>query len=980
MATFKGSVQYTLNKNDQVATYTDLNGTIVTNTYDPDGRLTMRTAIPAAGVAGAANESFVYDGLGRFLEAANNQSSVHFSYDKAGRLDYEIQELLGENGIVVASNKVDYEYDGNGNVTQITYPSNKVLSITPDELDRVSHIKEGNKSLVSYGYEGVGKVTRENLQGVVTMEAHYDEGRRPDLLTYKGAGNQTLFNKSMQWNLLDLKDFDKEGDKGEEYKYDSALRLRNVKDTENNTETKYEIDGNENIDAVTETKGGVTAASSYAYNERHQLQGVGLSYDKNGNLVGLDGIQYVYDWKNQLVKVITGTGVNIEYKYDALGRRIEKAVKDPTRTAVTRFVLSGQQVIEERDENNRLTARYAYGNGIDEPVEIEKDIDGNGTLESYIPMQNTNGSVMGIADSSGKLKEKVNYSAYGVPTFIYDHEPPRVDQVRVDSGKVYIRFSEPVDEVKARGAIKVKRGVDVLSGSFAFDEKKRRAIFTPSSALPQNELLMVLVTTDLEDFFGNKLVDEFSRDFTFVGESVIIYDRAAPEVEVVKMIENEFFVEFSEEIHPGTIADSINITTSQGTLTGVTTQEDDKTLKFIPGNTLTASVEYTINVKTTLTDWSGKNLGRPFSGNFVNTGNDALIYEKLEPSEHKESAISNNILFQGREYESETGLYYFRARYYNPKLGRFLQTDPMGYEDSMNLYQSFGNNPVNFIDPMGALSVKKWILGGLEGLTNFAIGLGQALTPMQSPIQSSVNFTDPNLPIIVNQLDTRTAWEKLQDATIVKPTADFAVDIITNAYFGVIKKNVSSEVRDEYQLKLSRNLGQVTGMFILTKATKAGIKGNSAADIITNLEETASKEISSINSGSIIKYNSKAGRFYDSSTGRFIKNSNIPWPENEGFVNSKVGMAKPGQMIDRFGPETGNFFAPKGTQYSGRGIPEGYTQYNSFEVLKPFPWEEGVTKGVPEFNSKGGGYQYKTYKSVKELVAEGYLKRIKKGE
>ena len=44
-----GSIQYTYNKNDQVATSTDLNGTTVTNTYDPDGRLTMRTAIQQPG-------------------------------------------------------------------------------------------------------------------------------------------------------------------------------------------------------------------------------------------------------------------------------------------------------------------------------------------------------------------------------------------------------------------------------------------------------------------------------------------------------------------------------------------------------------------------------------------------------------------------------------------------------------------------------------------------------------------------------------------------------------------------------------------------------------------------------------------------------------------------------------------------------------------------------------------------------------------
>ncbi|MCU0286527.1 MAG: RHS repeat-associated core domain-containing protein, partial [Acidobacteria bacterium] len=67
------------------------------------------------------------------------------------------------------------------------------------------------------------------------------------------------------------------------------------------------------------------------------------------------------------------------------------------------------------------------------------------------------------------------------------------------------------------------------------------------------------------------------------------------------------------------------------------------------------------------------------------------------------SSIGNNILFQGREYDEETNLYYYRARYYDPIMGRFLQTDPMGYKDSMNLYQGFNMNPVNFVDPLGKL-------------------------------------------------------------------------------------------------------------------------------------------------------------------------------------------------------------------------------------------------------------------------------------
>jgi len=65
------------------------------------------------------------------------------------------------------------------------------------------------------------------------------------------------------------------------------------------------------------------------------------------------------------------------------------------------------------------------------------------------------------------------------------------------------------------------------------------------------------------------------------------------------------------------------------------------------------------------------------------------------------SAIGNPWMFTGRQLDEESGLYYYRARTYDPVKGRFLQRDPIEYLDSMNLYEYALDNPLRFVDPMG---------------------------------------------------------------------------------------------------------------------------------------------------------------------------------------------------------------------------------------------------------------------------------------
>ena len=69
------------------------------------------------------------------------------------------------------------------------------------------------------------------------------------------------------------------------------------------------------------------------------------------------------------------------------------------------------------------------------------------------------------------------------------------------------------------------------------------------------------------------------------------------------------------------------------------------------------------------------------------------------------SAIGNRVLWQGREYSYSTGLYYFRARWYEPITGRWLSNDPIGISGGLNQYVFCGDNPINFVDPFGLRDV-----------------------------------------------------------------------------------------------------------------------------------------------------------------------------------------------------------------------------------------------------------------------------------
>jgi RHS repeat-associated protein len=67
--------------------------------------------------------------------------------------------------------------------------------------------------------------------------------------------------------------------------------------------------------------------------------------------------------------------------------------------------------------------------------------------------------------------------------------------------------------------------------------------------------------------------------------------------------------------------------------------------------------------------------------------------------------LTNPFQFTGREFDAETGLRYYRFRYFDPTIGRFISEDPIGFDGGINFYQYVQNNPSLLIDPFGLSSM-----------------------------------------------------------------------------------------------------------------------------------------------------------------------------------------------------------------------------------------------------------------------------------
>jgi RHS repeat-associated protein len=438
---------------------------------------------------------------------------------------------------------------------------------------------------------------------------------------------------------------------------------------------------------------------------------VAYDYDMNGNIVkvsrnGTESWSNVYDPLNRLTQTTDSFGNSIYYQYDALGRRIQMTY--PDGLVITYGYNANNQLAEVREGTSTVLVSYAYDNA---GRMITKTL-GNGVVSNYT-YDNANRLTDLVTSKGGTTLASYSYS--------YDSRGNRITKSALFGSHTYA-----YDSIN-----QLTQAIEPNSGQkdYTYDPVNNRATLDESIGLSSysinslNQIVQVnnsSGTTNLTwDLKGN-----LATNINAFSSATYRHDIFNQLLEVKRT--GQSMTSFSYDVSNRRIGKSANGVTLQYSWDGndlVEVRDSSGTVlkKFVYGGGIDAPIlmrtdngDYYYSMDglgsiSELTDASGTLVE---SYRYDANGNTKLYDDSS--NQIAESSIGNPFFYTAREYDFETKLYYYRARYYDPKMGVFLETDPMGYQQGMNLYSYVHNNPLTGTDPMGLADVYITI-GGSSG-------------------------------------------------------------------------------------------------------------------------------------------------------------------------------------------------------------------------------------------------------------------------
>ncbi len=422
-----------------VLTHIDANGSVVTSTYDDLDRVIGRSIIPGPGVSNDTTfEVFKYDGLSRLVHAEDDDSIVTRAYDSLSHVTTEI--LNGQSTVSL--------YDGVGNMTECIYPGGRHITTTYDGLERKKVISDTGGMIATYDYIGPDRVERKTLGNGTRTDYVYDgimgEANEPGDFGFKRIVRTTHVRESddtiiddyaYTWDRVYTKtqraDLRPDGPLTvQDFTYDKVYRLIQSETGPDGGPTEvitYTYDGVGNRTLVT---GGpdpgayVMDPGDLPVNQYTQTPFDARTYDDNGNLATIDqGLPtqktLMHDYRNQMTSYVLGGGepLSMNYKYDAVGRRISKA-PDDSPASVIQYYYNGSRVGEEQNGRDLTRATYVYGNYVDELLTMWR------AAEEYFIHSDDNYNTTGITSVLGDAVERVSYGDFGTPYFWDDFGLP----------------------------------------------------------------------------------------------------------------------------------------------------------------------------------------------------------------------------------------------------------------------------------------------------------------------------------------------------------------------------------------------------------------------------------------------------------------------------------------------------------------------------------------------------------------------------